>query len=170
MTLTPVVTFSFADFIGLFPEFGALSPTLASAYFTRATNTIFANDTTNPCFPDGHMPYLVYLATAHVAWLYCQKDMTGMPTSDPSSAQASSPLVGRVSQASEGSVSVSTEYPLDGSSSAQEKYLAQTKYGIELWAALAPYRTAQYAARPTYVFGGRFRAPIPLRSGGRFWW
>jgi hypothetical protein len=160
---SPVVTFDFPTFIGLFPEFAALSPTLANAYFIRATATVFANDVTNLAYDNGaNIPvftYWVYLATAHVAWLFCQKDAMGIPTSDPSTAQAASPLVGRVSQASEGSVSVSTEYPLDGSSSAQEKYLAQTKYGTELWAALAPFRTAQYAARPTIVFGGRFRGP-----------
>jgi len=168
--LIPVVTFDFPTFVGLFPEFNAISPGLAQAYFIRATSTIIANDETNPAFPDGHLPYLVYLATAHIAWLYSMKDMLGVPTSDPTAAaQPASPLVGRISQASEGSVSVSTEYPLDGSSSAQEKYLAQTKYGIELWAATAQYRTAQYAARPTYVFGGRFRTPLS-RTGGRFWW
>jgi hypothetical protein len=180
MTLTPVVTFSFATFISYFPEFAALSPALVAAYFTRATATIIANDASNPAYdannvnwppPGGNpaFPYLIYLATAHVAWLNCTKDVAGNPTSDPSAAQPASPLVGRVSQASEGSVSVSTEYPLDGSSSAQEKYLSQSKYGIELWTALAPYRTAQYAAQPTFVFGGRFRTPI-TRTGGRYWW
>ena len=169
-TLTPVVTFSFATFVGYFPEFAGISPGLAQAYFNRATGSIISNYETNPAFPDGNLPYLIYLATAHVAWLYCTKDLSGNPTSDPSAAQPPSPLVGRISQASEGSVSVSTEYPLDGNSSAQEKYLSQTKYGIELWAALAPYRTAQYAARPTYVFGGRFRSPLGYRSGGRYWW
>jgi Protein of unknown function (DUF4054) len=161
---SPPVTFNFATFVATFPEFSALTSGQAQGYFNRATGSIVGNSTTNPIFNDGNLPYLVYLVTAHVAWLNCPKDANGNPAATGAPA---SPLVGRISNASEGSVSVQTEWPLDGSSSAQEKYLAQTKYGVEYWAATSQYRTAQYAARPTIVVGGRFRNPWLGRGG---WW
>jgi Protein of unknown function (DUF4054) len=153
---SPPVSFSYATFIASFPEFSALSSGQVQAYFNRATGSIIGNSVTNPIFNDGNLPYLIYLATAHVAWLNCPKDANG----NPAATGANSPpanLVGRISTANEGSVSLALEWPLDGNSSAQEKYLSQTKYGVEFWAALAPYRTAQYAARPTIVRNGRFR-------------
>lgn len=152
---TPPVTFDNPTFLGLFPEFQPLGATLNGAYFLRATGSIIANATTNPAFNDGNLPYLIYLATAHVAWLNCPKDANGLPTGS-SNAQPASQIVGRISSASQGSVSVQTEWPANDPS-AQEKYLMQTKYGVELWSALAPYRTAHYAARPTRVAGTRFR-------------
>ena len=162
---TPV-TYDFPTWVGLFKEFENVSPSDGLVYFTIATSGIIENAITNPMACDAtSFPVNVYLATSHVAWLMSPKDGTGLPTSDPSGAPASQ-LVGRISSAAEGSVNVQTEYPLDGTSSAQEKYLAQTKYGVALWAAMAPYRTARPTVRPTFVFGGRFGNAI----GGRTSW
>lgn len=175
MTTTPPVTFDFPTWTSptipgqvFFPEFAPLGATLGQAYFNLATATIVANATTNPAFGDGQLQNLIYLATSHVAWLNCPKDGNGNPAA---TGQKQMQLVGKISNASEGSVSVTLEYPLDGSSSAEEKYLAQTQYGVQLWQALAPYRTARYAARPTIVIGGRFRGIFgggfgPGRTGG----
>lgn len=153
---TPPVTFSQATWVAMFPEFSALTSEQGQGYFNRATGSIIANDVCNPVFGDGNLPYLIYLATSHVAWLNCPKDNNGNPAA---TGQPASPLVGRISNASEGSVSVQLEW--NGSDpSAQEKYLIQTKYGAELWSALAPYRTASYLARPTIVVGGGFGRPF----------
>jgi hypothetical protein len=142
--------------VALFPEFAALDPTLGAAYFMRATGSIIANSTTNPIFGDGNLPYLIYLATSHVAWLNAPKDANGNPSATGTPAPN---LVGRVSSASEGSVSLQLDWP-SSDPSAQEKYLSQTKYGAEYWAATAQYRTANYAARPTIVRNGRFLSPF----------
>lgn len=154
MTTTPPVTFSFATWTALFPEFTPVGATLGQAYFTIATATIIANSTTNPANGDGNLSFLVYLATSHVAWLRSPKDANGNPaaTGAPQPAQ----LVGRISSASEGSVSTSLDFPIGADAAAQEKYLAQTQYGVLLWAALAPYRTVRYLARPTIVRNGFF--------------
>lgn len=151
MATTPPVTFDFPTFTALFGEFAPIGATLANAYFMRATGSIIANATTNPMFGDGNLPYLIYLATAHVAWLNCPKDANGNPAG--ASGAPASQLVGRINSASQGSVSVQAEWPANDPS-AQEKFLMQTKYGAEYWAATAQYRTAQYAARPTIVAGG----------------
>lgn len=159
MTTSPPVTFDYPTWTAMFPEFATLTPAQGSAYFMRATGSIIANDVTNPIYGDGNLPYLIYLVTAHVAWLNCPKDGGGNPaaTGAPASQQ-----VGRISGATEGSVSVQFDWPM-GDASAQEKYLAQTKYGAEYWAATAQYRTARYCARPTIVVGGRFGSPYIRR-------
>lgn len=161
MTASAPVTFSYSTWVAMFSEFAPLEPEQGNAYFMRATGGIIGNSVTNPVFCDGNLEYLIYLATSHVAWLSCPKDANGNPSA---TGGASSAIVGRISSATEGSVSVTSEFPMDSSASAQEKYLAQTKYGVELWSALAPYRTARYAARPTIVVGGRFSPYI----GGRY--
>jgi hypothetical protein len=152
------VVFDFPTWIGIFPEFTPLNPTLGNAYFIRATGGIVDNSPTSRLLQDGNLSYLVYLATSHIAWLNCPKDASGNPSA---SGAPASPLVGHIGQAAEGSVNVTIDWPLDASSDSMEKYLAQSKYGVEYWAATAQYRTAQYAAQPMIVFGGRFRSPWP---------
>jgi hypothetical protein len=164
---SPPVTFSYATFVATFPEFSALTAGQAQAYFNRATGSIIGNSTTNPIFCDGNLPYLIYLVTAHVAWLNCPKDANGNPAATGQASSGSQ--VGHITNANEGSVSLALDYPLGTDSTAQEKYLAQTKYGVEYWAATAQYRTAQYAALPTIVVGGRFRNPWIGRGFGGFW-
>lgn len=165
MATTPPVVFNFATWTALFPEFSALNAVLGQAYFTRATATIIANATTNPAFGDGNLPYLIYLVTSHIAWLSCPKDPNGNPSGAGTPA---SPLVGRISSAAEGSVNVQTEWNSAGGTPL-EAYLIQTKYGAEYWAATSQYRTAQYAARPTVVVGGRFRNIFFNGRGGWGW-
>ena len=151
MVTTPPVIFDFPQFTALFPEFSGLGPALCSAYFMRATGNIISNSTTNPMYGDGNLPFLIYLATAHVAYLNCPKDQAGNPSAGGTPA---SQAAGRVSSASQGSVSVQTEWPANDPSG-QEKYLMQTKYGQEYIAAMGPYKTGRYAARPTII--GRWR-------------
>lgn len=166
MATTPPVTFSYATWIGLFPEFAGLGPVLGQAYFARATATIIGNATTNPAFGDGNLTYLCYLATSHIAWLSCPKDANGNPSAAGSPA---SPIVGRINSAAEGSVNVSTEWN-GGSKTDLAAYLTQTRYGAEYLAATSQYRTAQYAAQPTIVVGGRFRGFFTGNRGGWGWW
>jgi hypothetical protein len=157
--MNPVV-FDFPTWIGIFPEFSNLNTALGNAYFIRATGGIVDNSPTSRLLQDGNLSYLVYLATSHVAWLNCPKDASGNPSA---SGMPASPLVGHISDATEGSVSVSLDWPLDASSDSMEKYLTQTKYGAEYWAVTAQYRTAQAIVRPTIVFGGRFRGVVGAR-------
>lgn len=166
MTTTPPVTFNFATWTALFPEFAQLNAVLGNAYFIRATGSIIWNNSLNPAYGDGNLTYLVYLATSHVAWLSCPKDPNGNPAANGTPA---SPLVGRISSAAEGSVNVQTEWN-SGDKKALEAYLIQTKYGAEFWAATSQYRTAQYAARPTVVTAGRFRNFFSPGGGWGSWW
>jgi|WetSurMetagenome_2_1015567.scaffolds.fasta_scaffold00813_9 hypothetical protein len=147
-TSTPPVVFDDATWIAMFPEFSALTPAQGNAYFMQA-GLICANSCSNPIFAGGTLPALLYLLTSHIAWLNCPKDANGNPAA--TGAPASS-LVGRISNASEGSVSVATEW--NGSGSPNEAWFIQTRYGAQYWTATAQYRTARYLANPTRVING----------------
>jgi hypothetical protein len=148
---TPVVTFDFDTWVATYPEFAGCSAAQGQAWFDLA-DLYFANDSGNPALTagDARFAQLVYMMTSHVAWLNAPRDANGAPAQ---AGQPASPLVGRVSSASEGSVSVQTDAGDANAGSPSQAWYMQTKYGAAWWAATAPYRTARYAARPTYVPG-----------------
>lgn len=80
---------------------------------------------------------LLNMATAHIAAL-----------NSPLNGQASSPLVGRITNASEGSVSVQTQFDVPPGSA---QWWAQTKYGAAFYAATAQFRVMQYFPGPEYI-------------------
>lgn len=159
---TPPVTFSSATWVAMFPEFTPLTPAQGQAYF-MAASTICANSACNPINADGNLATLLYWLTSHFAWLLCPKDANGNPAA---TGQMASQLVGRISDAAEGSVNVSVDWPTGADTTALEKFLAQTKYGAAYWAMTSQYRTARYLARPTIVVNGIF--PGVFSPGGFF--
>jgi hypothetical protein len=132
-----IVAFNYAAWLALFPEFtspgGSIPVTepQATSYFGIAT-AIHRNDGGGPVNDAGIQTNLLNFLTAHVAALYAT----------PANATSASTLVGRISQAAEGSVNVSVELP--ASMGASSAFFTQTKYGLMYWAAAAPYRTARY--------------------------
>ena len=151
---TPAVTFVYSAWVARYPEFSAIGQTLAQAYFDEA-GSYCANDVSNPAFcvtvyagqtPLPLLARLLYMLTAHIAWLSAPRDANGNPAA---TGQPASPLVGRISSAAEGSVNVGVE--LAGSGSPSEAFFTQTKYGFAYWQATAQFRTFQYAAQPTRV-------------------
>lgn len=159
---SPPVTFSYATWVASFPEFSALTPEQGQAYFNDAT-LICANSCSNQINRDGNLAALLYWLTSHFAWLKCPKDANGNPAA---TGQLASQLVGRISDAAEGSVHVSTDWQMGGDATALEKFLVQTKYGAAYWAMTSQYRTARYLARPTIVVNGIF--PGVFSPGGFF--
>lgn len=147
------VTFSFATWTAGYPEFSACTPAQGQAWFDTAS-LYFRNDSLNPADAAGTLSALLYMLTSHVAWLRTPRDANGNPAA---TGQAPSPLVGRITNASEGSVSVATEnkFP-DGA----PQWYQQTPYGAAFWAATAPYRTMRYGANPTIVPGARYPNPF----------
>lgn len=135
-----VVVFDLAGFRVRYPEFAALGDPLLNVYFVEAQ--IYLNNT--DCSPVQDCTIRsVYLnmLVAHLAAL---------------NQPGSSPLVGRVASATEGSVSVSVEMQNGSPSSA---WFMQTKYGAAYWQATAAYRTFYYV--PSFS-----RAPTwPARRG-----
>ena len=154
----PVVVFSYAGFTEEFPEFSALSQAQCQGYFNRA-QAFFANNTCNPAFGvDGtglFMGSMLNLLTAHIAWLNAPRDSNGNPSATGSSA--STPAVGMIKSASEGSVSVGLDIGDVAGGSPSQPYYMQTRYGTEFWFATAGFRTAIYAANPTRVVQPAYR-------------
>lgn len=148
---TPIITFNYANWVASFPEMAGCSPAQGQTFFDRA-DSFFANDACNPAITLGEVRFtrLMYLMTSHLAWLYAPRDASGNPAQ---AGTPSSPLVGRLNSASEGSVSVGTEWK---GTEAGEEFFIQTKYGAEFWQAMAAFRTFRYAAQPTVVAGPVF--------------
>lgn len=137
-----VVVFDPAGFKVRYPEFCGLPTPLLEAYFAEAQ--VYLNNTEASPVRDV-VVRAVYLnmLVAHLAAL---------------NQPGSSSTVGRMSGATEGSVSVSFE--MAGSSAASAWFL-QSKYGAAYWQATAIYRTFRYAP-------GFSRSPLrPGRVGGR---
>ena len=72
-----------------------------------------------------------------------------------------SPLVGRITSATEGSVSVSTQFDVPPGSA---QWFAQTLYGAEFWTATAAYRTMRYLPSPARNMDPY--APLGWRGAG----
>lgn len=133
---TGIVVFDYAGWTLRYPELSAfVSQPLATIYFNEAT--MYVDNTAASIVADysvgGARSTLLNMLTAHIAALNY-----GV------SGQAPSPLVGRVSGATEGSVSVQAEYTAPGTAA----WFLQTKYGAAFWQASAQYRTMQYFTPP----------------------
>lgn len=129
-----VASFDYDKFIARYPEFSQtgsqpVSADLAQAYFDEAT-VYHRNDGSGPVATATTQLVLLNMLVAHLA---------SLNTADGAGTPASS-APGRVTSASEGSVSVSTEYK--GPDSAA--WFTQTRYGAAYWQATAVYRTMRY--------------------------
>ena len=136
MSASSIVTFNYATWTGQYPEFnGTVTPGQAQGDFNMATWYV-DNTGASPVVdaaPGGRRETILYMLTAHIAQLL-----------QGSATQAASSLVGQVTGATEGSVTVAlAEMQNPGAA-----WFTQTKYGMMAWQALAQYRTALYSATP----------------------
>lgn len=144
------VVFNYQNWVARYPEFkDSVNSVLAQQYFNEAQ--LYCDNT--DCSPvrddsaGGQRATFLNMLTAHIAALNAVVN-----------GQAPSPLVGRISNASEGSVSVATEnnYP-----PGTAQWFQQTKYGSAFYAASAQFRTMfrapgrMFIADPFGVRGGR---------------
>lgn len=154
MSGTGIVTFDYETWSLRFPEFSeTVGDTLAQLYFTEAA--IYLDNTAGSLVTDvNQRAVLLNLLVAHIASLNVG-----------SNGNPASPLVGRITQATQGSVSVSTD---NGSTSPNAAWYLQTKYGAQYWQMTAGYRTMRYyrGAPPAYDAGNRNRL-FPW-AGGRY--
>lgn len=142
-----VVTF---DPVAFRTEFAPAFDTLSDAQLTNAFNlaTLYLNNT--PCSQvqdPTQLSMLLNLLTAHMAQLLY--GINGQPPTG---------LVGRVSDATEGSVSVGTDI---GNLPFNAQWFAQTQYGFTFWQLTSIYRRARY-------FPGR-SGPAPGPNFRRTW-
>lgn len=143
-----IVVFNPATFIVAFPMFATVDAGLLTGNFAMAG--LYLNNTdASPVRDVGIRGQLLNLLTAHITAL--TNGVNGV---------APSGLVGRVSSASEGSVSVSADM---GATSSNAAWYMQTQWGASYWQATARFRTFRMAPgrslpqvmRPPYYWGGR---------------
>lgn len=145
---TPVV-FSVGEFFGAFPELSSLPPLRVSMAFTAST-TIVDNSEDPDIVDDNQRKEILYLLTAHICLLMAQAVTVtqGDPSCGGAGTTISTGMTGRLSSATEGSVSIATEAISSGNASALEKWMESTQYGALAWMMLRPLFTAFYIPGP----------------------
>lgn len=141
-----VATFDYTGWLARYPEFSNVNSATASAYFTEAT-LYHRNDGGGLVVDSAQQLLLLNMLTAHIAYLNSGTATNPAPGGG---------LVGRIANATEGSVSVALEMQaLPGTAA----WFAQTKYGMSYWQAMAPYRMARYIPGPTRSFEPLYGRP-----------
>lgn len=126
-----IVIFDYAIWVATYPDLSYVTEPTAQAYFNKAA-ALYIDNTDNGIVNIPRRTYLLGLLVAHLAQL--AKNITGSGGS----------LAGRISSASEGSVSVSTEY----TGPAGMAWFALTSYGQEYIQATAGNRLFRYVGAP----------------------
>ena len=125
------VAFDPLAFVALFPQFDALTPDQLTTLVLPIAELYCRNDGGGPVSTAATQMSLLNLMVAHVATLMFPS------LASPAGAV---PAVGRLSSASQGSVSVAYEFPQNPN----DAWFNQTVYGSAFRAATAAYRTMRY--------------------------
>lgn len=126
--MSGVVEFNVNKFRSLYPNLKATDDQL-NWYFVEAT--MLLNNTSKSCVKSlAEREVLLFLLVAHFAVL--QQRVEG-----------DNEAVGRISSASQGSVSVTLD---NGQTTLSDKWYQQTPYGSKYWALTAKYRSFLYVA------------------------
>lgn len=131
------ISFNYDAWTLLFPQFSNLNETQVTTLVLPLAEQYCRNDGGGPVSTAATQTNLLNLMVAHVAQL-----LFGSTT------QPLSPLVGRISNASEGSVSAGTDFPTTPTNA----WFLQTPFGAAFWQACAPYRTMRYLPGPRRRF------------------
>lgn len=128
-----VITFDPTAFKAEYPEFTATSDARATNMFTIAEQSILDNTDGSPVMDPSYRTQLFYMLVAHLLLIFGATDTPTLNNAPP----------GRISSATEGTVTSQFEYKLpDGS--AMAAWFIQTKYGAMYWTATARFRSAKY--------------------------
>lgn len=126
-----IVVFDPARFKQRYGEFNSVNDVALGDFFTEAT--LYLDNTDCSIVSDlAQRTLLLNMLTAHIA------------AGNSCGSGGAAGLVGRISSATEGSVSVTADFY--DAQNGTEAWFASTKYGAAYWAATARYRTAIYIA------------------------
>lgn len=131
------VAFNYAAWAAGYPQFSNVTQTQIIGVVLPLAEIYCRNDGGGPVSTAAIQTTLLNLMVAHVCQL-----MFGSTT------QPLSPLVGRINSATEGSVSVGTDFP----STPNNAWFLQTPYGAAFWQATSVYRTMRYVPGPRRFF------------------
>ncbi|AVO23801.1 hypothetical protein [Xanthomonas phage XPP8] len=132
-----VVVFDPTAFKLVYPEFVAVPDARLTALFNLVGYTILDNTDASVIVDPLRRAPLLDLLVAHMLALFGYVNADGSITPGAGT-------VGRVANASEGSVSTSLAYSTP--SGAGEAWFSQTPYGAMYWAMSAPFRSFHYVA------------------------
>lgn len=130
-----VVTFDPTAFKAAYPEFIAVSDARTTTMFTIAEQSILDNTANAPVMDMDYRTQLFYMLVAHMLLLFGTSDTPVLNNAPP----------GRLSSATEGTVSSAFEYILPPGS-AMAAWFTQTKYGALYWMATARFRSVRMYA------------------------
>ena len=130
-----ITTFDYSTWIAQYPEFSNIDQYQAAGFFALA-GLYHNNSGTGLVTDQAQQDALMGLLTAHIAFLRVGTDSNPSPGSQG--------VAGRVSSASMGVVSVSTE--LQGVPGTAV-WFGQSVYGLSYYQATAPYRLMHYRHR-----------------------
>ena len=130
-----VANFNYELWQAQFREFTNISQVQAQGFWNEAC-LLHNNTGSGPVADPNMQASLLNLLTAHIAFL-----RVGTATNPSAASQG---MVGRVSSANQGSVSLSTDLPSLGPNAA---WLSQSPYGLQYYHAMAPFRTMHYLSR-----------------------
>lgn len=132
-----IVVLDIAKFRAMFPEYSNVTDIALQFLFDQSTD--YLNNTEYSLVIDAtKRERLLYLLMAHLAYVRY----------GDSKGNGGSGLVGRLSSASEGSVSVSSDA---GQIEFRYMWYTQSQHGMDYWQATKPYRMANYY--PGSVYG-----------------
>lgn len=132
-----VVTFDPVAFKVAYPAFVSVDDAFLQSCFNEA-GLYLSNTDCSPVQDITKRTLLLWMLTAHIATLKGALNPGGSTTP-----------VGRIASATEGSVSIGTEYNAPGTAA----WFIQTQYGAAFWQATSSLRGFRYRARPTRVEG-----------------
>jgi hypothetical protein len=151
-----IVVFDPAAFAIAYPEFATVAQARTTMLFDMAAATLLDNTDNSPVMDIGLRTQLFYLLVAHLLLL-----LGSAPTAPDNTPP------GRLSSATEGTITTSFEYLLPPGS-AMAPWFVQTKYGAMFWTMTAQFRSARiiangdsgigraiaYGSIPYYIPGG----------------
>lgn len=137
-----VAVWNQATFLARYPEFTSAcnaNPSLFASLFAEAG--LYLNNTDCSVVQDVTLRgVLLNMVTAHIAFIGGVLTADGQPKP-----------VGRITGASQGSVSAQFDYPTAAPGTGE--WFAQSQYGIAFWQATTCYRGMMYSPQPTKVGG-----------------
>lgn len=136
-----VVVFDPAAFIVRFPEFATVNASYLQALFDDGAALLLDNTDCSPIQDVNKRARLLNLIVAHLCKLAPPAAGPGVGGQD---------MVGRITNATQGSVSVAAEMLTQSASAA---YWNQTQYGALYWAGTAFARTMRHVAAPRRNLG-----------------
>lgn len=129
------ISFDPAAFIVVYPEFTSVDPARLTNMFNIAEGSLLDNSNNSPVMDSNYRLQLFYLLVGHLLLIFGAADPTAPNNAPP----------GRISSATQGTVSSNFEYIIPNGSSMAAWYL-QTKYGAMYWNSTAFFRSARYYA------------------------